>query len=121
VDAHVLAIPGHTEGSIAVHLPEQGVLFTGDTIANVGYLGLGALNLDAARTVAAFRRLAALDTNVACFGPGDPLVADTASTLHKAAFTLPRRTRAHPARRNGWGGRGNGVRPAWSGRGRPHR
>ena len=34
--AHVLAIPGHTEGSIAVHLPEHGVLFTGDTIANVG-------------------------------------------------------------------------------------
>lgn len=30
--AHVLAIPGHTEGSIAVHLPEHGVLFAGDPI-----------------------------------------------------------------------------------------
>ena len=29
--AHVLEIPGHTEGSIAIHLPAHGVLFTGDT------------------------------------------------------------------------------------------
>ena len=34
--AEILAIPGHTEGSIAIHLPRHGVLFTGDTIANVG-------------------------------------------------------------------------------------
>ena len=34
--ARVLEIPGHTEGSIAIYLPDHGVLFTGDTIANVG-------------------------------------------------------------------------------------
>ena len=46
--AHVLAIPGHTEGSVAVHLPEYGVPFTGDTIANVGSVMLGTFNQDRA-------------------------------------------------------------------------
>ena len=50
--AEVLAIPGHTEGSIAIHLPQHGVLFTGDTIANVGTVMLGTFNQDRARTVA---------------------------------------------------------------------
>ncbi len=55
--AHVLAIPGHTEGSIAVHLPEHGVLFTGDTIANVGSVMLGTFNQDRARTVASVQAI----------------------------------------------------------------
>jgi glyoxylase-like metal-dependent hydrolase (beta-lactamase superfamily II) len=67
--AHVLAISGHTEGSIAVHLPEHGVLFAGDTIANVGSVMLGVFNQDRARAVASFKRLAALE----CFGHGDPI------------------------------------------------
>ena len=46
--AHVLEIPGHTEGSIAIHLPSLGVLFTGDTIANVGSVMLGTFNQDRA-------------------------------------------------------------------------
>ena len=31
--ALVLSVPGHTDGSIALHLPADGVLFTGDLIA----------------------------------------------------------------------------------------
>lgn len=31
--ARVLPIPGHTDGSIAIHLPHHGVLFAGDTVA----------------------------------------------------------------------------------------
>ena len=49
--AEILAIPGHTEGSIAIHLPRHGVLFTGDTIANVGAVMLGTFNQDRAQTV----------------------------------------------------------------------
>ncbi len=55
--AEVLAIPGHTEGSIAIHLPRHGVLFTGDTIANVGTVMLGTFNQDRAQTVASFGRV----------------------------------------------------------------
>ncbi len=46
--AEILAIPGHTEGSIAIHLPRHGVLFTGDTVANVGTVMLGTFNQDRA-------------------------------------------------------------------------
>jgi glyoxylase-like metal-dependent hydrolase (beta-lactamase superfamily II) len=86
--AHVLAIPGHTEGSIAVHLPEHGVLFAGDTIANVGSVMLGVFNQDRARAVASFKRLAALDVATACFGHGDPIDTGAGDRIRDAAVTL---------------------------------
>jgi glyoxylase-like metal-dependent hydrolase (beta-lactamase superfamily II) len=86
--AHVLAIPGHTEGSIAVHLPEHGVLFAGDTIANVGSVMLGAFNQDRARTIASFKRLAALDVQTACFGHGDPIESGAGDRIREVAARL---------------------------------
>jgi glyoxylase-like metal-dependent hydrolase (beta-lactamase superfamily II) len=86
--AEVLAVPGHTEGSIAIHLPRHGVLFTGDTVANVGAVTLGVFNQDKARTVASFRRLAALDVDIACFGHGEPIVAGAGDRMREAAATL---------------------------------
>jgi glyoxylase-like metal-dependent hydrolase (beta-lactamase superfamily II) len=86
--AEVLAIPGHTEGSLAIHLPRQGVLFTGDTIANVGTVMLGAFNQVRAQTVASFRRLAALDVETACFGHGEPIASGAGTKLREAAATL---------------------------------
>jgi hypothetical protein len=50
-----------------------------------GSVMMGALNLDRARTLASFRRLAALDTDVACFGHGDPVVGGAGEALRKAA------------------------------------
>ena len=73
--AEILAVPGHTDGSIAIHLPRHGVLFTGDTIANVGTVMLGTFNQDRAQTVASFKRLAALDVETACFGHGEPITS----------------------------------------------
>jgi glyoxylase-like metal-dependent hydrolase (beta-lactamase superfamily II) len=86
--AHVLAIPGHTEGSIAVHLPEHGVLFAGDTIANVGSVMLGVFNQDRARTVASFKRLATLDVQTACFGHGDPIESSAGDRIREVAVRL---------------------------------
>ncbi|MGE2721669.1 MBL fold metallo-hydrolase [Mycolicibacterium celeriflavum] len=86
--AEVLAIPGHTEGSVALHLPQHGVLLTGDTIANVGTLMLGTFNQDRARTVASFRRLAALDVDTACFGHGEPIMSGAGGRLREVAATL---------------------------------
>jgi glyoxylase-like metal-dependent hydrolase (beta-lactamase superfamily II) len=86
--AEVLAIPGHTDGSIAVHLPGHGVLFTGDTIANVGTVMLGTFNQDRARTVASFQRLAALDVETACFGHGEPIVSGAGEVICEVAVTL---------------------------------
>ena len=86
--AHVLEIPGHTEGSIAIHLPAHGVLFTGDTIANVGTVMLGVFNQDRARTVESFHRLAALDVETACFGHGEPIVSQAGDRMREVAVTL---------------------------------
>lgn len=86
--AEVLAIPGHTEGSIAIHLPRHGVLFTGDTIANVGTVMLGTFNQDRTQTVASFQRLAALDVETACFGHGEPIASGAGTKLREVAATL---------------------------------
>ncbi|MFF5703181.1 MBL fold metallo-hydrolase [Streptomyces sp. NPDC012794] len=83
--AVVVHAPGHTPGSIGVHLPAHGVLFTGDCVAGVGRVMLGVFNVDRAGAVASFRRLAALAPAVACFGHGDPWTEDTAKALHAAA------------------------------------
>jgi glyoxylase-like metal-dependent hydrolase (beta-lactamase superfamily II) len=86
--AEILAIPGHTEGSIAIHLPRHGVLFTGDTIANVSTVMLGVFNQNRARTAAAFQRLAALDVETACFGHGEPISSGAGDRIREVAATL---------------------------------
>ncbi|MEV3860414.1 MBL fold metallo-hydrolase [Streptomyces sp. NPDC050095] len=86
--ARIVGAPGHTDGSLAIHLPEHGVLFTGDAVAASpldGQVMLGVFNLDRARAVASFHRLAALDSDVACFGHGDPVVGGAATALRAAA------------------------------------
>ncbi|MET8244223.1 MBL fold metallo-hydrolase [Streptomyces sp. NPDC005202] len=88
--AHVVHVPGHTHGSIALHLPRPGVLFTGDAVAASpvdGAVMPGVFNLDRARAVASFHRLAALDADVACFGHGDPVVGRAGAALRQAADT----------------------------------
>jgi glyoxylase-like metal-dependent hydrolase (beta-lactamase superfamily II) len=83
--ARVVAAPGHTDGSIAFHLPEHGVLFTGDTVANVEQLTLGVFNVDRAQALESYRRLAALGADTACFGHGEPLVGGAGRALRESA------------------------------------
>ncbi|MFC9941807.1 MBL fold metallo-hydrolase [Streptomyces pratensis] len=77
--ARVVHSPGHTPGSIGIHLPRHDVLFTGDAVAGVGGVMLGVFNTDHVQAEASFRRLAALGPAVACFGHGDPLTIDATS------------------------------------------
>lgn len=75
--ARVVHVPGHTPGSIALHLPEHGVLFTGDAVAASpldGKVMLGVFNVDRAQAVNSYATLAALGANLACFGHGDPIM-----------------------------------------------
>jgi glyoxylase-like metal-dependent hydrolase (beta-lactamase superfamily II) len=86
--ARVVAAPGHTDGSIALHLPHHGVLFTGDAVAASpldGQVMLGVFNLDGGRSLDSFRTLASLDSDVACFGHGDPVTGGSAAALRAAA------------------------------------
>nr|WP_066951508.1 MBL fold metallo-hydrolase [Streptomyces lushanensis] len=70
--ARVVHTPGHTDGSIAVHLPRHGVLFVGDTIASVGGIALGVFHVDRERAQESMRRLVALTPSTVCYGHGDP-------------------------------------------------
>jgi glyoxylase-like metal-dependent hydrolase (beta-lactamase superfamily II) len=85
--AVAVAVPGHTPGSVAIHLPRHRVLFTGDAAARTpdGRVIGGVFHVDRAQAAASFRRLAGLETGVACFGHGDPLTRDAAAALRAAA------------------------------------
>jgi glyoxylase-like metal-dependent hydrolase (beta-lactamase superfamily II) len=84
--ALVVAVPGHTPGSIALHLPAEGVLLTGDTIARGpdGRVIPGVFNADRPAAAASARRLAGIDIEVAGFGHGEPLTAGAAAGLRAA-------------------------------------
>jgi glyoxylase-like metal-dependent hydrolase (beta-lactamase superfamily II) len=72
--ARVVATPGHTDGSIALVLPEHGVLFTGDLVANgTAGLMLGPFNTNRGLARVSFAALAQIPAATVCFGHGDPL------------------------------------------------
>ncbi|MGW2425454.1 MBL fold metallo-hydrolase [Streptomyces sp. NPDC001709] len=86
--ARVIHVPGHTDGGIALFLPAEGVLFTGDTVAASpvdGSVMPGVFNLDRPRLLASIRGLAELDADVACFGHGDAVVGGAAGALRQIA------------------------------------
>ncbi|WP_225095889.1 MBL fold metallo-hydrolase [Streptomyces sp. CoH27] len=86
--ARVLHVPGHTNGSIALFLPAEGVLFTGDTIAAAPADGTpipGVFNLDRPRLLDSVRRLAELEPEMACFGHGAPVRQHAAAALRGLA------------------------------------
>jgi glyoxylase-like metal-dependent hydrolase (beta-lactamase superfamily II) len=89
--AVAVAVPGHTPGSVALHLPRQQILFTGDAAARSpdGTVICGVFNVNRAQAAASLRRLATLDTTVVCFGHGEPLTHDGAAALRAAAQRLP--------------------------------
>jgi glyoxylase-like metal-dependent hydrolase (beta-lactamase superfamily II) len=84
----IVHVPGHTPGSIALHVPALGVLFTGDTIAShEGRLILGVFNVDRAAAIRSLRKQAALDVEVAGFGHGAPVVGGASTRLRALAAT----------------------------------
>jgi glyoxylase-like metal-dependent hydrolase (beta-lactamase superfamily II) len=85
----VIEVPGHTPGSIAVSLPDERVLLTGDNVASLGGTPiLGPFNVARQEAIESFRRLAAMDVEIACFGHGDPIVGDAHRALLNAADRL---------------------------------
>ncbi|MFI8438696.1 MBL fold metallo-hydrolase [Streptomyces sp. NPDC079020] len=82
---HVLHIPGHTPGSIALHLPSSGVLFPGDTIATAeGRAILGPFNVDREQAIASFKRLASLEVEALCVPHGEPVHHGAGEVLRAA-------------------------------------
>lgn len=87
--AQVLAAPGHTPGSIALLFPRGRVLVAGDAIASHdGKPILGVFNTDPEKATGSFRRLAAVNIDIACFGHGAPLLTRAQTELARVATTL---------------------------------
>ena len=86
IRATVVHVPGHTAGSIAIHLPETEVLFTGDAAASMnGSPIVGVFNVDRGEARRSFVRLAGLEAETACFGHGDPILEAASSSLRRTA------------------------------------
>jgi glyoxylase-like metal-dependent hydrolase (beta-lactamase superfamily II) len=84
-DAAIVATPGHTPGHISAWFDRDRVLIAGDALAShAGRPMVGVFNADPPAAVAAARRLATLDADVACFGHGEPLRHDAAARLAEA-------------------------------------
>ena len=86
----VIAVPGHTAGSLAVFFPSERVLIAGDAIASYeGEPILGVFNVDLVEARHSFARLAELDADLACYGHGAPIVGDAQAKLGRVASAFP--------------------------------
>ncbi len=84
-----VSVPGHTPGSLALHLPHLGVLFTGDTSAHHGGSPiLGVFNIDRDEAIRSLKKQAALEFETACFGHGPPIVGGASAQLRALAATF---------------------------------
>ena len=90
VGAVAVHVPGHTPGSLAIFLPKEKLLFAGDAAERdlEENLVLGMFNLDQAQAIESFRKLAALDFEIACVGHGKPLDKDASLAFRKVAEKL---------------------------------
>ena len=71
------------------YLPDECVLLTGDNVASLGGTPiLGPFNVARQEAIESFRRLAAMDVEIACFGHGDPILGDAQGELLNAADRL---------------------------------
>ncbi|MCH8025780.1 MAG: MBL fold metallo-hydrolase [Chloroflexi bacterium] len=91
--AKVLHVPGHTAGSIALYIPKQRILFSGDAAVRALGLGppsglFGIANVDREQATRSFIRLAELDFDRAFFGHGKPLDGEASALFRRAADQL---------------------------------
>ncbi|HXH26201.1 MAG TPA: MBL fold metallo-hydrolase [Vicinamibacterales bacterium] len=85
--ARVVTTPGHTPGSIAIHLPAANVVIAGDAAARLpdGQVIVGVFNCDPGLARRSLGRLAELNPAVVCFGHGEPLTEHATALLREAA------------------------------------
>lgn len=77
--AQVIAVPGHTPGSIALYLPADDAVLTGDAVAEVnGQVAVGVFNTDRLAAVRAVHTIAATGARIAGFGHGEAIIGDAA-------------------------------------------
>jgi len=95
---HLLHTPGHTPGQIAVYIPEERVVFTGDTIFSECTTWLMTSNVD--QWIEALDRIRALDIEHVV--PGHGPVQPKAYLATQRAFLLEWKTAVAVAVARGW-------------------
>lgn len=87
--AIVVSTPGHTPGSIALHLPYLGVVLTGDIAAEYeGSVMLGIFNTDRDEAIRSLMKIAELDADFAGFGHGVPVRSQASRRLQAADLSV---------------------------------
>ena len=89
--ATVVHVPGHTPGSIALHLPAERVLLCGDTIRNDGQRLTPPpeqYTADVKGAIASIRRMAELEFDVLCVGHGAPVAGGAGEQVRALAREL---------------------------------
>jgi glyoxylase-like metal-dependent hydrolase (beta-lactamase superfamily II) len=87
--ARVIAAPGHTPGSIALHLPAADAVLTGDAVAEFhGDVILGAFNVDREQARRSLDRIAATGARIAGFGHGEAVLSDAHVRIRTATDPL---------------------------------
>jgi glyoxylase-like metal-dependent hydrolase (beta-lactamase superfamily II) len=85
----VIALPGHTPGSVAFHVPSLGALFVGDAMATLavttGVTGpaIAPYTVDRARALASLDALDGLEARWTLPGHGDPWTGDLSEALRR--------------------------------------
>lgn len=83
--AQVLLTPGHTVGSLALHLPALDTVLTGDTVAELhGSVILGVFDVDRELTRHSMLRIAETGAAVAGFGHGEAVLEDAYRRIRNA-------------------------------------
>jgi cyclase len=95
---HLLHTPGHTPGQLAVHVPEEGVVFTGDTIFNGCQTWL--MTSDLPGWLAALDRIGTLDFEHLV--PGHGPVTTRAALARQRAVLLAWQAAVAEAVAQGW-------------------
>jgi cyclase len=94
----MLHTPGHTPGQIAVHVPEERVVFTGDTIFNECQTWLYSSDVD--QWIAALERIRALDVDIVV--PGHGPVTDLRAVDSQRAILFEWKAAVARAVAEGW-------------------
>jgi glyoxylase-like metal-dependent hydrolase (beta-lactamase superfamily II) len=93
----VVATPGHTQGHVAFHLEQRGLIFTGDAMCSLNpftgrrgpQLMPSGLNNSTEQALASMSRIEALDADTLLFGHGEPWTEGAASAVARAREAGP--------------------------------
>jgi glyoxylase-like metal-dependent hydrolase (beta-lactamase superfamily II) len=91
---HVIHVPGHTPGSIALYQTERRIMFFGDVMFNQKRglrIAPDSFNTDTAQTEKAARKLAAYPIDIACFGHGPPMLEHAGEDIRKTLNVLKKK------------------------------